>query len=254
MTFSAKIVPRMAILGRMAARHKCRLILPGLAVVALLLAAGPSQAALVIALQEAGVNGGAITTVATGTDFTSASYSGTYGDFKVTFDSAATDNGATLSDILQSTTKVTNNNGSTATLHLWVTQTNYSLPAGSPLWMEAGLSGTVNSGTLAYGKIYQAWADKNNNAFGTGDFTLGAQSATPSGSTFDTGSAMNNFFRSGAYSVTTEINFTISGGGSANFSSHVNLAPTPAPAGLMLALTGLPCLGLGWLVRRRKEA
>jgi len=258
MTFSAKIVPRMAILGRMAARHKCRLILPGLAVVALLLAAGPSRASLQIALQEAGVNSGAITVVGTAADFTAVSFSGTYGDFDVTIQGGSSKNGVSLSKLNGSTNDVTNSNyknAGTNTLHIWVTPTNYTLPIGSPLQVESGLAGIVSTGTLGLSNIYQAWADRNNNLFGTLDFTNNAQSATANGSTFDTGSAFGLFYRNASpYSVTAEATFTLSAGGDAGFQSHVNLTPTPAPAGLVLALTGLPCLGLGWLVRRRKEA
>src|SRR5262245_58694422 len=58
--------------------------------------------ALQIALQEAGVNGGAITAVASGSDFTGASFTGTYGDFDVAVFGGASDNGATLSDLLSS--------------------------------------------------------------------------------------------------------------------------------------------------------
>jgi hypothetical protein len=229
------------------------MISPVLALLAVLGATQSARADLEIALQEAGVNGGARTVVGTGSAFTSASFTGTYGDFTVTIFGGAATNGANLSQLLSSTTSVTNNNGSTHTLHLWVTETDYTLPAGTQLSVESGLGGSVSTGTLTMSNIYQAWADKNNGLFGTTDFSNGLQTATANNSTFDTGSAVGTFTRgAGNYSVTSEANFTMSAGATANFSAHVKLSPTPAPAGLVLALSGLPLLGIACWRRRRK--
>jgi hypothetical protein len=184
--------------------------------------------ALSIALQEAGVNGGAQTVVASGADFTAVSFTGTYGDFIVTIVGGASDNGATLSDLLSSTTSVTNNSGNTATLNLFVTQTNYSLPAGPNLNVESGLAGSVNVGTIGLSDIFQVWADKSNNAFGTSDFTNGPQTGVQTGSTFKTGSGTGVFTRLATnYSVTSMAKLTLSGGGVVNFSDHVNVTQAP---------------------------
>jgi hypothetical protein len=212
-----------------------------------------ARADLEIALQEAGFNGGLRTVVATGTSFTSTSFSGTYGDFTVSIFGGSADNTASLSDLLSSTTKVTNNSGQSKTLQLWATQTDFTLPAGSPLFVESGLGGSVAKGTVGLTGIFQAYADKNNNLFGTTDFTNGLQDATASGSTFDTGSTKGIFTRSGNYSLTSVANFTLSGGGKANFSDHINVT-TPAPAAVVLILSGLPFLGIGtWLHRRKAK-
>ena len=88
----------------------------------------------------------------------------------------------------------------------------------------------------------------------TTDFTNGSQSAMQNGSTILTGSAFGLFNRIGAYSLTTVTAFDLSAGGNANFSAHENLTAAPAPAGLVLALTGLPVLSIGRLIRRRKAA
>jgi hypothetical protein len=218
-----------------------------------------ARADLEIALQEDGVDGGdgvgVRHVVATAASFTAATYSGTYGDFTVTVFSGSSDNAADLSDLLSSTNKVKNNAGTAKTLRLWVTQDGYTLPLGSPLSVESGLAGTVNTGTIGFTGIFQAYADKNNNLFGTGDFTNGAQNASPNGSSFDTGSATGSFTRSGDYSLTSVTVFDMSGGASGNFSAHVNVtapATAPAPAGVVLALSALPFLGIGsWLGRRK---
>src|SRR4051794_24841320 len=76
---------------------------------------------LSIALQEAGVNGGAPTVVATAADFTGAIFLGTYGDFAVSFFGASSHNGlqaGTFSDLLSATTSIKNNSGGAATLNL----------------------------------------------------------------------------------------------------------------------------------------
>jgi hypothetical protein len=133
-----------------------------------------------IALQEAGVNGVARTVVASGADFASVNFSGTYGDFTVNVFGGAAHNGlqaGTFSDLLSSTTVVINNSGSTATLNLFVTETNYTLSAGPNLNVESGLGGSVSTGTLALNGIFQAYADKNNNLNGLTDFTNGVQNA-----------------------------------------------------------------------------
>jgi hypothetical protein len=233
--------------------NRFRLITPALALLALLLAASPSRATLEIALQEAGVNGGAVHLVKTGGDFTDVTFTGTYGDFTIKILGGASDNGATLSDLLSSSTSVTNNSGKTKTLKIWITQNDYTAPWGSPLKVESGLGGSVNSGKLTLTDIFQTYADKNNHLFGTAGYTEGAQTAIQTGSTFDTGSATGRFNRTGNYSLTSVITFTLSGHGKANFSSHVTVTPTPAPAGLVLAVSGAAALALARL-RRRKLA
>jgi hypothetical protein len=221
---------------------------------AILGAPASARADLNIYLQEAGVNGGAITLVASAPDFTDVSKSLTYGDFTVKVFGASSDNGATLSDLLSSTTSVTNNATTSKTLHLYASQNNYTLPAGSPLMVESALGGSVNTGTLTLTNIFQAYADKNNNLLGRTDYTNGPQSATANGTSFQTGSASGLFTRTGDFSLTTQVNFTLSSGGKANYSDHENVtAVVPAPGGVVLALTGLPVLGIGaCLLRRRK--
>jgi hypothetical protein len=186
---------------------------------------------LTIALQEAGVNGGARTVVATtATDFSVVSFTGTYGDFDVRVVGGASDNGATLSDLLSSTTRVTNNSGTAATLNMFVTQTNYTLPTGPKLNVESGLGGSVNAGNLGLSNIFQAWADKGNNAFGMSDFTNGPQSAVQNGSTIQTGSVTGVFTRlATSYSITSLASFTLNGGGVANYSDHVNVTQGQNP-------------------------
>jgi len=217
----------------------------------------PSQAnaAFTLSVQQ---DGGAITQVATGADFSALSYTNTFGDFRITLLGVSSDNGAALSDLLGAVTSIQNTSGATHTLRILASQTNYTLPGGSPLNVESGLGGSLIVGTtLGLNGVFQAYADKNNNLLGLGDYTNGPQSAAQAGTTFDTGSASGLFARiaGSPYSLSSVVTLTIGGGGTVNYSNHVNVTPTattPAPAGVVLALTGLPCLGFGTWLRRRK--
>jgi hypothetical protein len=187
---------------------------------------------LTLSLQEAGVNGGVPTVVAAAPDFTAASFTGTYGDFGVTIDAGSSDNGAAQSDLLSSTNRITNlSSTSTLTLKLTVFQDGYTLPAGSPVNVESGQGGSVNTGTLSLSNIFQAFASSTNNT--TFDFTNGPQTATQTGSTFQTGSATGVFSRAaGPYALSSTVTITLTPGGTINFSSHVNVTPsTPVQPG-----------------------
>lgn len=94
---------------------------------------------------------------------------------------------------------------------------------------------------------YQTWVDATDTAFGHGAVTTGAKSPNTSG---DVG-----FNIPGSYSVTTQISLTRTGAGLISLSSDSNNhISTPAPAGLLLALTATPVFGLGAFFRRRRSA
>jgi hypothetical protein len=242
--------------------NKFRLVAPALALFALFLSATPSRADLQLALSE---DGGAMTVVATlgGGPGGSTSFTGSFGpgsggtDFTVTLLGGSSSNGASLSDLLSSTVRVTNNTGAQHTLQLWVTQSGYTLPAGTPLSVESGMGGSVNVGTVGLTGIFQGYADKNNGLFGITDFTNGPQNATQTGSTLDTGSATGSFNRTAGqpYSLTIVSTLVMSGGGQLNYAAHINVhsAAIPAPAGLVLAASGAVALALARLRRRKVQ-
>jgi len=204
-----------------------------------------------IYLQE---DGGAITEVQSGPDFTALSFDGVYGDFAVTLLAGTSHNKPAKSDLLGSTLAVENTSGTAHTLAVYVSQTNYTLPTGAKLNVESGLGGSVITGTVGLAGIFQAYADKNNALLGN-SFTTGSQTAIQSGTTLQTGSAFGVFNRDVTpFSLTTVTTLNLSGGALVNFADHENVTPAPAPAGLALALTALPCLGIGSWLRRRKAA
>jgi MYXO-CTERM domain-containing protein len=232
---------------------------------AILALCGPSaHADLALFLQE---DAGNIVEVAHTTDFNplGVSFSGTFGpggiggtDFTVTIQGASSDNGATLSDLLTSANKITNTSSVTHTLHLWASQDNYSLPAGTPLQVESGMGGSITNPTLTLTGVFQAYADKNNDLLGTPtagaaitDFTNGLQNATASASTYGTGSAFGSFTRTGDYSLTQVANITLTAGGKINFAAHENVTAIPEPS--TMAIAGLGALGLiGYGLWRRR--
>jgi hypothetical protein len=230
-------------------------------VVAGLAATTTTKAEIALALSEDG--GPAFTIVASSlTDFSALSFTGPFGDFNVQIQGGSSTNAANQSTLLGSANRVTNSNlvsPGTHTLHLWVTQTNYTLPPGTPLSVESGMGGSINTPTLTLTNMFQAYADHNNNLFGITDFTNGPQTGLSGGTTFDTGGVTGAFSRDGTpYSVTSIANIQLTAGGQANYSDHVNLNPpavVPAPPALFLVGAAVPVLALRrWNAKRKAVA
>jgi len=231
-------------------------------VVGVLWGASPAQANLQVRLS---VDGGAATLVIDAADFTSGTYTNTSfgGVFKIQVLGSASDNGATLSDLLSSTTRVQNIGTGTHTLTIEVSQNNYTLPGtvGADLLMTSSASGTVNvvgaGGPAANTETFQSYVNNVNTEFNiTGATTSGPQTSSlnnPGSWTSAPNNATAVFTRTTAeYTVTTIQTLTIGAGGDINFSTQTNLVAVPAPAAVVLALTGLPFVGAGCWLRRRK--
>jgi hypothetical protein len=81
----------------------------------------------------------------------------------------------------------------------------------------------------------------------SGSLTITLNSGTQAGNPITPGSAFDDG-ASGGNATSTPI------AGSGSSGGNVTMTPVPAPAGLVLALTALPCLGVGrWLRRRNKS-
>jgi hypothetical protein len=166
----------------------------------------------------------------------------------------------------------------THTLTIDVTDTGFTMPTGSPLELASSAGGSfigIGSGS-SVSSTFQSWLDAGNMEFGGVNggpapagpaLTPGAgtavQSAGASGGgalplVYTPGTATNIANRGGSFSLSGRLTFTFttgSGGEEADVGTSTMALPVavPAPAGLALILSGLPVLGLGGLLRRRRN-
>jgi hypothetical protein len=170
---------------------------------------------------------------------------------------------------------VTQTTNGTHTLTLLVSNQGYMLPTGTVVKLSSsgggsyiGLIGDSVVGTTL------GFLDPNNALFGqvtvAGDGTVAANAhSTPASTTgsipgtaatvplvYTPPTATNLVASAVPFSLTNVTVFTFTGqiGDTANISNSVATSATPAPAALVLALTGIPVLGCGaWLRRRRPD-
>lgn len=132
------------------------------------------------------------------------------------------------------------------------------------LLLSSSVSGMVTPGVAGETSQvkFQSFADAGNNEIAT--FPYGSAFSTPQldsglltsgdGSSvgFNLKTSKLGFDPSSVYSLGSELQIQLSGGSSLNAVSGKTEIATPAPAGLVLALSGTPLLGFGaWLRRRR---
>jgi len=150
-------------------------------------------------------------------------------------------------------TTVTNNTGSIVRLRVTVTSA-FQLPAGNPLNIVG--STVYNSVGTSGLSFYNDGAGGNPEGgfwvFHDTAATPFSQAATDFNVTTPTTSVQsgaNSFARAGDYSVTLVMDFTLAAGGSVDgLTGTARIDAAPAPAGLILAATALPFVGL---LRRR---
>jgi len=114
----------------------------------------------------------------------------------------------------------------------------------SPISLVNAYGGTNNGNS----STYQSFWDNGNAEFGTS----GGMSDVlgPFGPGEFSGSNSMDVTGGTPYSLTQRV--VISANGAANASGNAELTPVPAPPGLVLSLIGIPIVGLGaWLGRRR---
>jgi hypothetical protein len=129
--------------------------------------------------------------------------------------------------------------------------TGFTQPTTNPLTLHSGINGNgTGTGTLTMNQF----ADPGNAEFGTGVAAppLGPFNIGQAGGY--NGSSSVLFNQTGAYSITDVLNFNLTSGSATTGDSASLVTPAPAPAGLLLALAGIPALGVGAMLRRRRVA
>jgi len=229
-------------------------------------AGSPSRARADFALQI--YDGSTLITPVSMTTSSGITYSATTSNFQLTFGAAVTNSPgvAGVGNMQVGNIAVTRLNSQTTTpptLTIVFTATDYTTPNAAPLFLSssASLVGTLGSGAVSY----QSYVDTNNTMFGgfvadSGVTTTGLQqsgiinSNPTNAAALATASAMFSPSLPVKYSLTSVTKITLNGAGDSISMVGSTAVTAPAPAGLVLALTGLPCLGLAWLRRRKQQA
>lgn len=199
--------------------------------------------------------------------YTTGNINVTVGDFTFngTIVTSNAPGGATASETLATGT-VVNNAGVSKTLTITVNVTGYTTPAPT-VFMTNSLTGNITNGTggNAVGATsFSSYLDATNSVYTSGT-PLGTalfggsqsvngtspqdldQNATSPTFTFNDSVA-------GAYALNEQASLTLGSSSTASVSYFTNVYnATPAPSSALLAVAGMPVLGLAWMVRRRRS-
>jgi hypothetical protein len=201
----------------------------------LVLPSGACANTITIGLQEASVNGGAVTTVGSGNGTVSL-VGITYGDF--IFNNLSGTGTPILAAPTLSTTSINVSSATGAVLNVFITETGLTFPTGVNSFISAftgSLSGAVTS------VVEQTFVDTSNGLFGGTQLASATFTGTGTGNT----SSTNNTPFLGTYSETVEYTITTTGSGSVNDTIDISLGPggssatVPEPSALLLSGFGL---------------
>jgi hypothetical protein len=197
-----------------------------------------------IGLQESGVNGGAITTEATGSAAATLG-STSYGTFSINQATAQDTVAMGLPGLLNSNSLNTSSSGA-GVLNVFVTAQGLSSPLGHSSLLSAfavnDLTGNITS------VKEQTFFDAGNGLFTT---TTPLSSATFNAIGTSSPSGVPETLTS-PFSVTEEYTITAAGTGNANLTIDLSADAVPEPASLALLSSAL--IGLAWFRRRPKVA
>lgn len=164
--------------------------------------------------------------------------------------------------------------GGTHTIRIEISQTDWLAPNGSPLNLSSSAGGSMGyqqgstiGATDTVTATYQGFLDNTNTLFGqpvagstavqTASASLSSLGTAPL--VFSPGTSVNNTVPGGTpFSMTDVLEFRFalaagSGQTTANVSAST-VASVPGPAGVVLVIAGLPVLGMGTWLRRRRQA
>jgi hypothetical protein len=208
--------------------------------VPLLWASAANATLISIGLQEAGVNGGAVTTIATdgGTGDTGVA-AVAYGSFTINNISAL---GAPfLTQPQFDTNSINLASSSGGTLTVFITEQGLSLPTGISTFLSSFTANLLNGAVTS---VQESTLISTANALYSGT-TLASAVLTSIGITIDTDATpalASPYSETAVYVVTTT--------GTANVNDTINIASVPEPATMAIVGTGL--FGIGVIRRRRR--
>jgi hypothetical protein len=146
---------------------------------------------------------------------------------------------------------VTSTSGGTMTIVL--ADTSFTSPSG-PATLTSSVGGTLSTG--ANSMTFQSWMNNSNlSPLPNTTFVLPPGSISPGqlgpfSPVAFSGSSSTSVTTSGNFSIFSEAVLTMAASSNTSFDGEASVV-SPAPAALLIALTGLPVLGLGWWRARR---
>jgi len=171
-------------------------------------------------------------------------------------------NGGSVSVLTEAETEVTRTGPGFATLSITTGYDGFTLPVGSPLYVDSTVAfSAINTTIPGSSYVFQNWADNVPPAQNlvtptgvsgqTGVFVF--TSVIPPGSVPSLLTPESQFNRTTTpFQVTERSTLVLSTNDFVSFTATTTVVAVPAPAGLVLALTAVPFLGLGAWVRRRR--
>jgi hypothetical protein len=236
-------------------------LLLGLAVVGLLGAASPAAATIEV---DYSIDGGARTFgAASATNTVIWTQTGLGGLFDVTlsFNTSNAPGTPQLATVTGSQNQVFTTATYSGEHHLtfFISANGFTSPQSPPptqLSVAATtlLANSVNPVVTTYtgfASTSNALFDMSQTSTPTGNYSANGQFGSGSGS------ALSSLFspNGATYSLTKRLDLDITGpAGITNLSSNLQVTPTPVPAGIVMALSGMPVLGIGAWMRRRRQS